>query len=587
MNIISFENETIKLNSGILEENFGKMSFASIITEQGTFVKVSKSEDKYSFEYSPWTFQDVQSFDSDGGRKVFYLGKSPFGSQAESFLSLMEGEQAFAAAFRVIEILTDAALNKTDLPYSGAGSIILDMGDENNFSALFLPENLYKGSVAGLSDEEKARQINLWINPTLSGNQALRFARSNLAYKVLTEKFPFPSVDVIERNADILDKKYIPVELCIPEINQKLGEKINSELELNSATVNIPGKKERKTLVAKINEDRVKNETDAQKAARLQESFLKAVSEFPVQEFLLAKDNTSKLSDEEISKKAADYMTKKTSRVNAKRKIRRNTGVIITVIVAALILAVIIGNNIKADGLSKTTKGLTAEETTEAFYQAINNLDTVFITDCAKGRTASAYGNVISQMYVVSKNRMAYSHDRGIQNPGAYFTDLLDETRITEGGLYGISDLTINGNPKDMDLVIPVKKDKRAPITEDKGIKVYDKLTSVQTVQFYMVHSEANDLFCEKQTETVTLTFKKDRWIITDISSQAEPVKIQSSDFFKDYFAVMDLTGSDPVASCRILKSLYPWLPSEKAFEVEAKKRIDDEMALRKTFGME
>ncbi len=46
MNIISFEKNTLKLNSGILEENFGKMSFSSIITEKGVLVHVEKSDDE-------------------------------------------------------------------------------------------------------------------------------------------------------------------------------------------------------------------------------------------------------------------------------------------------------------------------------------------------------------------------------------------------------------------------------------------------------------------------------------------------------------------------------------------------------------
>ncbi|MCQ2573634.1 MAG: hypothetical protein MJ182_07045 [Treponema sp.] len=583
MNIVSFENKTLKMNSGILEENFGKMSFASIITEKGVLIDALAKDNNFSFEYSGWTFGDVQSFDTEDGRRVFFLGDSPFKTPAKTLSELLEEDQSFEAGLLIIKLLTDAALNNRELTFFGPGGILMEKNGDN-WKILFLPQSLYTGSVAGKTDEEKGRQINLWINPTLYGNQALRFARSNIAYKILTGRLPFPDTNTVERNADILDKKYLPIELCLPSLDPKLAEKINSELELNSAKVSIPGKKERKHISQKINEGRKVNESDSQKAARLQAEYLKAVSSFPLE--LLENAEHKYFSDEEYAQKAGDYMAKKSARVKTKRRIRRNTNTIVTISVIAAIIAFIAGKDIKSKGQDKTSKGLTAEQTVEAFYKSVNNLDTMFVSDHAKGKAGSNYSNIVSQMYVIGKNRQAYSRDRGIQNPAAYFLSIHDETEITEGGLFGITNLQINGASKDMDVEIPVKKDKLPAITTDKGIEVYNKMNSVQKVEFYIIHSESEDLFCEKQTDIVTLTFKKDKWIITDIVSSAEPVNIKSIDFFREYFSVFNLTDKDAKATVRILKNTYPWLPTQNAFDLELERQAAEDASFRQTFGI-
>ena len=61
----------------------------------------------------------------------------------------------------------------------------------------------------------------------------------------------------------------------------------------------------------------------------------------------------------------------------------------------------------------------------------------------------------------------------------------------------------------------------------------------------------------------------KDRWIITDIAQTVVPVKVDSRAFFKDYFSVLELCDNDSQAAVRVLRNRYPWLPDQKAFELE------------------
>lgn len=602
MDIISFCDNELRLNSGILEENFGKMSFASIITEKGLIVKVTHKENEYSFDYSPWTFGGVQSFDSEGGRKVFFCGESPFKTQPSTLLDVLENKElSFKAGLTIIRILTDAALNNKDIPLTGAGGILIET-EGDTFTALFLPESLFTNAVAGKDTAEKARQINLWQNPTLHGYQALRFARSVIAYKILTGTHPFPAEDTIERNADILDKKYLPLELCVQDIDENLAAKINTELELNSATVYIPGKGKKKKAQPKKNaavklaktfdasnlvdeKKTLPGESDAQKAKRLQGEYQKAVCAFPFELLEKTEELKDKVSNEDLKKKAADYISARTKFINAKRKIRRNTSIIISSIVGALVLFIIIFNSAKTKETNLVSKGLTAEQTVEAFYQSFNKLDTQFVYDHAKGKTTKPYSDVVSQMYVIGKNRTAYTNDHGIQKPAAYFLTLIKESDIVKGGLYGITHLSINGKPKAMDVKIPMKKNNLPAITSDKGIEVYDKMNSVQEAHYYLLHTEDTTLYVEEITDILTLTFIKDRWIITDIKTDSKFLKVNSSKFFETYFDIMDMTDRDPQAAVRIMSNNFEWLPEKKDFELELASQAAEDMELKMMFG--
>lgn len=589
MNIISFEDKTLKLNSGILEENFGKMSFASIINEEGLLIHAKKSGNEYSFDYSPWTFNDVQSFDTETGRKVFFCGNSPFMKEPKTLADLLETDQSFSAGLAAIRILTEAALNNKEIPFTGGGSLLLELNDED-FTALLLPELLFTGAVACLSDEDKAYHINFFVNPTLSGNKAYRFARANLAYKIYTGVFPFQTVNTIERNADILDKKYLPLELAVEGINSELAKKINSELELNSAKVEIPGKTEQKeqkkiSKIEKLAGQKI-TESDAQKAARLQAEYQKAISAFPFETFIACKETASKISGDELQQKARDFMSRKTKNVNTKRKIRRNTGVIATVSIVSVFLVIIIVNSIRTTKNNQTSKGLTAAQTVESFYQEINNLNTVFLDNITKGKHANGYANIVSQMYVVGKNRQAYSGDHGIVNAATFFDIVKEEKQINEAGLYSVTGLKIDGKPCDMNIQLPIKKEKPEPIKEDKGITVYDKMQSIQTATFYMIHTEGPEILCEEHKDVITLTFLKDRWVITDIVPEETIIEIDSQKFFQEYFTVLKLAGNDQRAACRILKGTYPWLPSLKDFENQEAKKLAEQAAFNTSFGI-
>ena len=208
MDIIKIEKGILKLNSGIAEENYGKMSYSQIIKEEGLLIHAVKSENGYEFNSESWTFDDVQS---DGN--VFYCGKVPFFSKkAASLLELLESENAFEAGNVIIHFLTENAKERRDINLIGAGGIYIEFDKKGNAEILMLPHDLFNYSMSGLSEKDKAELNNWLINPTLKNVQAYRFMRSVIAYKIITGNIPYPATDIIERNSDILDEKFLPLE---------------------------------------------------------------------------------------------------------------------------------------------------------------------------------------------------------------------------------------------------------------------------------------------------------------------------------------------------------------------------------------
>ena len=297
------ENGKIKLSSGLDEIKFGKTKFSSIISQQGMLFDGEN--------FTPWTFDEVKSFEvSENDNKiVFYCGNSVFSDKAKTLLDYFEDgdrEKMFTAAFEVCKALTKAAVEKNSIPIIGAGGIIVDISQEKA-KILFLPQTLFINSCAGLSAKDKANLLGCWINETLTDLPAICFLRATIAYTMLTGQFPFPQVDVTERNADILDKKFLPLEMRLPNVPPKLAKEINEALWLTSTRVQLPGKKQtgkasdELTPVADFSLDLLEAERNDIPSAALQKE-------------LEAKKSSVKVLEEEyteMAKKIQDLRTKK------------------------------------------------------------------------------------------------------------------------------------------------------------------------------------------------------------------------------------------------------------------------------------
>ena len=150
-----------------------------------------------------------------------------------------------AAGYAVCSIITQAAQENITIPLIGAGGILVDITAAET-SVLFLPEDLFKYSVGGLPEQDYSSLHAHWLNSTIYDLPGMCFMRSVIAYRMVSGKMPYPAINQLERNADFLDSKFLPVDYCCKNLNSKLAININKGLKLNANLVNIPGKKKQR-----------------------------------------------------------------------------------------------------------------------------------------------------------------------------------------------------------------------------------------------------------------------------------------------------------------------------------------------------
>ena len=571
-NVVTIVDDEIRLCSGLDEYSFGKTNFNTIVTQQGIIAECDSEPDKpLHFSFSPWCFTDIKSYDVQDATEplVFYCAKNPLSKKALTLSELYElcgkedssksdKDNMYLASLAVCTILTQAANEECELPLNGSGGILVD-GLGGKLKLLFLPQDIFKYSIASLDSVEQAALHNCWVNPSLRGLPAICFARACTAYKMLTGRFAYPSADTLTRNADILDRKFLPLELSVNGINETLAQAVDNGLKLNSTSVAIPGKKAK----GKKSEDLVPEK------------------DFPLELLATAKEDiSSTLSDEDFEEKVKSYQKLQASRVNTKRTLRRNTTTITVILVAILAGIIIIRSSYKNYLEDYTTKGFTSTETIQTFFKGMNTMDIPLIQTFIKGKSANRYLDSISNVYVISKQRQSSGGDGGYLKPAKYFLTVTDSTKLTYAGLYGATNIKVDGIAIDEYIDLPKNKDKPEPVTEELGISIQKGDKSIHLVEYYTIHTEGtnNDIYVTKCKDTFTLTYLKDKWVITDIDSITEDIDINSNIFKGEYFNRVIANGGDVVKSIKELSLTYDFLPSEKEMTIE-KKLLDEYIA--------
>jgi len=581
MKLVAIEKDEIRLNSFMNELAFGKTNYDSIVTQEGILAECDAfSEGKYHFNFVPWTFSEIKSYKEENEAIVFYCGKNPLSNKAKSLLdyvelagkenaSASEKEEMLTAAYIICSIYTQAATENIEIPINGGAGIYID-SNKKKTKVLFLPQNLYKYSTAGLPAIEQANVEGCWINPTLIGLPALCFARAVISYKMLTGRYPYPASNAIERNADILDRKFLPLELCINGIDPILAAETNKALKLTSNEVTIPGKKKK----GKSSED------------------LTPTKSFPLENllsFIKAPDKlSSQISDEEFDEKVKNYKKVQSVKINTKRKIRRNVTKIVIGIISFALLVIIVVSSINNNLDNYTSKGLSSTQTIEAYYKAMNLRETTLMECMAKGKNPQKYIDTVSQVFVMGRARQATARDLGFVSPEHWLFFVTDKSKLSKASIFGVSNVKIDGKASSLNPELHKKKEKIGPLLTENGITLEDQAKSVHSVEYYFMISEGetNEISIEKVDATVTLTYEKDKWLITQIDTSSTDIAIDNSIFKNDYFNAVKQYDGDVVKAVQSLQSKYRWLPSEEVLKIEQERQQNEYNETFKAFGL-
>lgn len=555
MTLLTIEDNELRLNTNLDEYTFGKTAHDAVLSQEGVIFDGKN--------FRQWTFEEVKSYDvtKNGSteRLVFYCMSNPLSSNAKTLAEFFQqsGEAALSATLAVCAALTSAAKNGNTIPFVGAGGILVD-----NDKVLFAPQTLFSYAANTLPAAEALNQNTGFLNETINGLPAICFERAAIVYRLLSGQLPFTATDSITRNADILDQKFLPLEYCINKIDSELAFAVNNALKLSSTAVNVPGKKKK----GKSSDE------------------LKPQEEFPIekltQAFELSQSQLRNGSDKDFQEKVTAYLKSQNSKITTKRNLKRNATTI-SVIAAVVVIALCVTiNTIKSRGDDYTSVGLTANQTIRAYMNAVNNKDTMLLSDFGSGKTPGDFGDMVSRIYVMHKQRLAYGGDNGFAYPSNWLFFITDASKYAHSGIYGITNLKIDGKAEELAVELHKKNEKVPPLTKEGNVTLQNGSTSIHKLEYYLIYTEGDvvDFIVEKYTTTITLTYTKNRWLVTDLQQQGTDLKTDCEAFKRDYFAAVSENNGDVIKATDSLRTKYEWLPEQDAMQRE-KDRIDYELA--------
>lgn len=546
MTLLAIENGELRLNTNLDEYTFGKTAHDAVLSQEGVLFDGKN--------FRQWTFEEVKSYDAEKNGKaerlVFYCAKNPLSDGARTLAELLEegGEKALSATLAACTALTAASKDGNQIPMVGAGGIMID-GNK----VLFAPESLYSYAANTLPAQETLLQHQGYLNETIKGLPALCFERAAIIYHLLTGRLPFTAADSISRNADIFDRKFLPLEYCINGIDSELASAVNNGLRLNSTAVNVPGKRKK----GKTSED------------------LRPEADFPLEKleeaFRLSHKQAEEGNDKAFEEKVAAYLKSQTSKINTKRTIKRNSTTIAVIVAALVIVAVVIGNTIKTRGSDYTSIGLTSSQTISAYMNGVNEKDTMLLSDFGDGKSINSFSDTVSRIYVMHKQRLTFG-DNGFGYPANWLFYITDDAKYERSGVYGVTNLKIDGKPAEHVAKLYKKNEKPEPLTQEGGITLEKGSTSVHKIEYYMIYTEGEevDYMVDKISATVTLSWKKNRWVITDIEeNKKQGLGVDCNKFKADYFSELKKSGGEVIPAVDALRSKYEWLPEKEAMQRE------------------
>ena len=571
----------IIFDTGLSESAFAKTRLSNLLSESGIAACADKNfGSDMTFSFSEWKFDGVKTIGDGDDAHVYLCGR--FGKD-EAMLSLAEiclraekgGEAeryaAAAASYAAVCAIEEAKKENVKIENIGAGGIYVKAvpGFEKKPALLFLPQALFDKACA--TGESYAKLQGFWISKALSERRsALSFTQAVIAYRALAKRMPYGKSDESERSTDEYDKNYMKLEHVINGVDRSLAESVDAALELPSRTV----------------EAERKNAHGSHGVHGAAESLHTADGQkekpFPLQAFyaeLGIDDGTLKevphpaaLPQNEFDAKVASYYKSKKRSISARRAFKRNAGTIAVCFAASALIAFFAFSAVRNARHRPSAVGLTSFEVAEAFYEAIHTQNVELVGTMSSGKVSKRYGDIVGSIYVINKTRSAYDPKNGIVTPEAWFASLSEENAEARRDVYGITSFTLDGRKASLAVRVPERCEKRTPVRGEGSAPLDEGAQTAHTAEYYTVHTdgETGDFIVERNRDTVRLTYKKNRWAVTEIEEDEDDVPVDTAAFKSDALAALQKYGGDTILATSALKKTYPWVPDRAAVQKAA-----------------
>lgn len=512
--LIIINKDSLDLDTGLSEREATQGRVFQSFSEKGFIIK---KEGDFSFSFEDYYFTENYSSYGENRKTESIFVKGPkFSGIPLNQLFVENKEKASKAVNFLCQAIEFSFENNIDLPNIGPLGIIVGDDKTTENKMLILPPTIFIKALNSRSDTFYSLYSGIFKNDSLKKVDNWRFTLACYAYRICTGINPFNTKDSLERVWDYIDNNFIPPELFV-----KLKDKDNNPIDTNELFNIINNNLKVLPLESIKKNKRYKYiKPQSKPIPKLPESF-------DIQELKYIENLEYQKHEKRIKK------TRFFRKYNLQIKIS-----IISLFVILIILIVTLVDISKRS----TTLGLTPEETISMFYSGVNDLDIDKLTvPLEKKSVAKAYKNFIHNMYVTAHVRESYESEKITYT----FEQWLNVEDPINTYFFGISDLVVN------------------LLENGKTEKVYK-------AEYYIAYNDpGNEVFIEKCVDTLTLSFNKDRWEISNFVTKTEKINLNSIEFFEDIQNVLDSIPYEEKHNQGIiiasqLQKKYPWLPSEE-----------------------
>lgn len=510
--LLNISKSSIEIDTGLSEREATHGKVFQSFNEKG--IIISKN-DNGELSFSDYFLTDNFSKFGEGRKTESVFVKGP-GFSGKPLSTIFDEDREMAT--KAINILSQAVEysfeNNISIPNVGALGIIV--GDEKSTEnqLLILPPTIFEKSLNSRGDSFYSQYCGIYKKDVLKSVDSWRFTLSCYAYRVCSEFSPFSNLDSIERVWDYVDNKFVPLEISYELLDKNSNVIDSSELFKiikNNLTV-LPLESIKKSKRYKF------IKPQSLPLPKIPESF--SLRKLDYSENLEFQKQEKKLKKTRFCRK-----------YNLQLKIASVSFVVLLIILAVTIFDI---------SQRPSTLGLSSEQSVMMFYSGVNELDSEKLTGAlAKKSIAKHYQNFVKNMYVTAHVRESYESEK-ITYTLEEWLNLLDPIN---NYYFGVSDLS---------LIL---------LQDGENEKIYQ-------VEYYISYNDPGfEIFLEKCVDTVTVSYEKDRWQITEFNATNNVIQIDSQAFFNDVQTLIeeipDVEKSNQGGIlAEKLQEKYVWLPS-------------------------
>ncbi len=532
------------MNSGLSSQAFARINTES---EEGFLIDFSTGKaqiEKWKFEHNFIGENETVFFSSPAGS-----GKTLsaiFSQKDKREISRGAGAAIAALSALISEKSFENTGDSLEEAFTSVGAGGIYISDDFK-QVMIAPCHFFARCATRQKANLSAPIQGIWENKALTANNALAFTRGAIAYRALAGNTPFTEEDLTKRQADILDRNFLPMELARPDLGEEITSAINESLALVPSLRIAPG--EKRFVTEKQKEDEAHNKV--------------VVETFPLESILqeLKNDETNeKMLTAEQMETVTRWLKSKKRSVTLHRFVRRNQKQLTVAIIGVIVAISVAGNFHRENGKLATSLGLTPAQTAQTLFTGIHKSDVTIIREVFKGSNRNDLLEIVSGYYVTYKQRLAFNQDDATVSPASWLF-LQNQTNFW---MYGITNFKVEGEKVEFPYSYPRRRDKMDKLSPENGGGTKKGQETEVTVSYNLVHTDSsNRVTISKETDTVSLRWNGKRWIIRKIQGQNTNSSVTLKQLHEAYGKALENNQNDIIAAAAELRETYPWIPEE------------------------